>query len=134
MLSLFGYLGFIFPWLVLYGGWLVFANIDRPAGDALSKSVRAASLLLWLISGCGLAWLALGANGDALPQGNAAAAFPEAVSHGRGRREGLDGRDRPRAPAPLRAAFERLYLFQAFRDSKERTKTKTLTIETLKMQ
>ncbi|ROO25965.1 cell division protein FtsK [Salinisphaera orenii MK-B5] len=70
LLSLFGYLGFIFPWLVLYGGWLVFANIDRPAGDALSKSVRAASLLLWLISGCGLAWLALGANGDALPQGS----------------------------------------------------------------
>ena len=40
-------------------------------------------------------------RGNALPQGNAAAAFPEAVSHGRGRREGLDGRDRPRAPAPL---------------------------------
>jgi len=70
LLSLFGYLGFIFPWLVLYGGWLVFANIDRPAGDPLSKGVRAASLFLCLLSACGLAWLALGDNGGALPQGS----------------------------------------------------------------
>ena len=69
LLSLFGYLGFIFPWLVLYGGWLVFANIDRPAGDALSKSARglaAAVADLRLRPGP----LALGANGDALLQGS----------------------------------------------------------------
>ena len=70
LLSLFGYLGFIFPWLVLYGGWLVFANSERPAGDAFSKSVRAAALLLWLISGCGLAWLALGDQTQVMPQGS----------------------------------------------------------------
>ncbi|MES1927709.1 DNA translocase FtsK [Salinisphaera dokdonensis CL-ES53] len=70
LLSLFGYLGFIFPWLVLYGGWLVFANSERPANDAFSKSVRAASLLLWLISGCGLAWLALGDQTQIMPQGS----------------------------------------------------------------
>jgi len=70
LLSLFGYLGFIFPWMVLYGGWLVFANSDKPANDVFSKSVRAAALLLWLISGCGLAWLILGTNGNAMPQGS----------------------------------------------------------------
>ena len=70
LLSLFGYLGFIFPWLVLYGGWLVFANSERPAGDAFSKSVRAAALLLWLVSGCGLAWLALGDQTQVMPQGS----------------------------------------------------------------
>lgn len=70
LLSLFGYLGFIFPWLVLYGGWLVFANSERPSGDAFSKSVRAGALLLWLISGCGLAWLALGDQAQVMPQGS----------------------------------------------------------------
>ncbi|WP_353248782.1 DNA translocase FtsK 4TM domain-containing protein [Salinisphaera sp. T31B1] len=70
LLSLFGYLGFIFPWMVLYGGWLVFANSDRPANDVFSKSIRAGALLFWLVSGCGLAWLALGTNGDAMPQGS----------------------------------------------------------------
>jgi S-DNA-T family DNA segregation ATPase FtsK/SpoIIIE len=70
LLSLFGYLGFIFPWLVLYGGWLVFANSERSTGDAFSKSVRAAALLLWLVSGCGLAWLALGDQTQIMPQGS----------------------------------------------------------------
>ncbi|GAB3682905.1 DNA translocase FtsK [Salinisphaera aquimarina] len=70
LLSLFGYLGFIFPWMVLYAGWLVFANSDRPANDVFSKSVRGGALLLWLVSGCGLAWLVLGNGGDGLPQGS----------------------------------------------------------------
>src|SRR5699024_7736754 len=69
LLSLFGWLGFIFPWLVLYGGWLVFASIRRGSGNALSKGIRGGSLLLWLLSGCGLVWLVLGEN-MTLPQGS----------------------------------------------------------------
>ncbi len=69
LLSLFGYLGFIFPFLVLFGGWLVFINRDPPGGDALSKAIRAASLLLCLISACGLAWLVAGALEASLPAG-----------------------------------------------------------------
>ncbi len=69
LLSLFGYLGFIFPWLVLYGGWLVFASIRRSSADALSKSIRGASLFLWLVAGCGLAWLAMD-DTTSLPQGS----------------------------------------------------------------
>ena len=70
LLSLFGYLGFIFPWLVLYGGWLVFANSERERSDVFSRSVRASALLLWLVSGCGLAWLALGDQNQVMPQGS----------------------------------------------------------------
>ncbi|WP_353221899.1 DNA translocase FtsK 4TM domain-containing protein [Salinisphaera sp. C84B14] len=70
LLSLFGYLGFIFPWLVLYGGWLVFANSERERSDVFSRSIRAGALLLWLVSGCGLAWLALGDQNAAMPQGS----------------------------------------------------------------
>lgn len=69
LLSLFGYLGFIFPWLLLYSGWLVFQGSRQPKGDAWSLGVRAASLLLWLLAGCGIAALALGAaNAGGLPQ------------------------------------------------------------------
>lgn len=71
LLSLFGGLGFIFPFMVLYGGWLVFVNRDEPGSDPLSKSIRAASLILCLISACGLAWLIAGNNAhSALPQGS----------------------------------------------------------------
>ncbi|MGB7755080.1 MAG: DNA translocase FtsK 4TM domain-containing protein, partial [Salinisphaera sp.] len=71
LLSLFGYLGFIFPFLVLYGGWLIFVDRDRPSGELMSKSIRAGSLLLCLISACGLAWLMLGGiRATGLPQGS----------------------------------------------------------------
>lgn len=69
LLSLFGYLGFVFPWLVLYGGWLAFLGGRQPSGDALSLSVRAVSLLLWLTAGCGLAAFGLEASRE-LPQGS----------------------------------------------------------------
>ena len=82
LLRLFGYLGFIFPFLVLYGGWLIFVDRDRPSGELMSKSIRGASLLLCLISACGLAWLIFGdLPAGKLPQGGggvvgAAAARP----------------------------------------------------------
>lgn len=68
LLSLFGWFGFIFPWMVLYGGWLVFASIRHGHASVLSKSIRAVSSLLWLLSGCALAWLVLGQT-PAMPQG-----------------------------------------------------------------
>src|SRR5699024_10686973 len=46
LLSLFGWLGFIFPWLVLYGGWLVFASIQRGRATVLTRSIRGTSLCL----------------------------------------------------------------------------------------
>ncbi|AWN17501.1 DNA translocase FtsK [Salinisphaera sp. LB1] len=71
LLSLFGYLGFIFPFLVLYGGWLIFVDRKRPSGELMSKSIRAGSLLLCLISACGLAWLIFGGiQATGLPQGS----------------------------------------------------------------
>ncbi|MES1935611.1 DNA translocase FtsK [Salinisphaera hydrothermalis] len=70
LLRLFGYLGFIFPFLVLYGGWLIFVDRDRPSGELISKSIRAGSLMLCLISACGLAWLTFGGiQASGLPQG-----------------------------------------------------------------
>src|SRR5699024_10819889 len=69
LFSLFGWLAFIFPWLVLYGGWLVFASIRHGSASPLSRGIRGVSLLLWLLSGCGLTWLVLGDAGT-LPQGS----------------------------------------------------------------
>ncbi|MES1944313.1 DNA translocase FtsK [Salinisphaera sp. PC39] len=69
LLSLFGYLGFVFPWLILYGGWLVFLGGRQPSGDAFSLGVRSGSLLLWLTAGCGLVTLAIEAA-HGLPQGS----------------------------------------------------------------
>jgi S-DNA-T family DNA segregation ATPase FtsK/SpoIIIE len=82
LLSLFGVLGFIFPFMVLYGGWLVFVNRNQPGSDPLSKSIRAASLILCLVAACGLAWLIAGSDAHStFPQGSggivgAAAAQP----------------------------------------------------------
>ncbi|WP_423824152.1 DNA translocase FtsK [Salinisphaera sp. SPP-AMP-43] len=74
LLSLFGYLGFIFPFLVLYGGWLIFVDRELPSGEFGSKSIRGASLLLCLISACGLAWLTLGGiEASGMPQGSGGA-------------------------------------------------------------
>lgn len=71
LLSLFGYLGFVFPLLFLYGGWLLFTN-RPPSEDALgSKSIRGAMLALCFISACGLSWLFFGGmDNNNLPQGN----------------------------------------------------------------
>lgn len=80
LLSLFGWLGYIFPWMVLYGGWLVFSSIRRGKANALTKSVRGASLFLWLLAGCGLVWLTLG-DAAALPQGSGGI-FGMAVGNG----------------------------------------------------
>jgi S-DNA-T family DNA segregation ATPase FtsK/SpoIIIE len=71
LLSLFGYLGFIFPWLIFYCGWLVYQGTRQPSGDAWSLAIRAASLLLCLLSACGMAALGLSAAGaGTLPQGS----------------------------------------------------------------
>lgn len=59
LLGLFGYLGYVFPWLVLYGGWLAYVGGRFPSSDAFSVGVRGASLTLWLVAGCGLMTLAI---------------------------------------------------------------------------
>tara|TARA_B100002052_G_scaffold227319_1_gene209640 strand:+ start:3433 stop:6018 length:2586 start_codon:yes stop_codon:yes gene_type:complete len=70
LLSLFGYLGFIFPFFVVYLGWLVYSERDTESEEVLSRGLRGVSLLLGFIAACGLAWLLLGsARVSALPQG-----------------------------------------------------------------
>jgi S-DNA-T family DNA segregation ATPase FtsK/SpoIIIE len=70
LLSLFGYVGFTLPWLLFYGGWVVFRSQQSEAPTALTVGVRAISLLLFLASACGLSHLYLNASADNLSQGN----------------------------------------------------------------
>jgi S-DNA-T family DNA segregation ATPase FtsK/SpoIIIE len=71
LLSLFGYLGFIAPLLVLYSGWLAFVNRDLRSDEFGCKSIRAVALLLSLLAACALAWLLFGGLvPGSLPQGS----------------------------------------------------------------
>ncbi len=70
LLSLFGYLGFVFPFVVLYIGWLVYAERDTDREEVLSRGLRGVCLLVGFIAACGLAWLLFGsARTSPLPQG-----------------------------------------------------------------
>ena len=70
LLSLFGYLGFVFPLVVLYIGWLIYADRDTNQEEVLSRGLRGVCLLVGFIAACGLAWLLFGsARISPLPQG-----------------------------------------------------------------
>ncbi|MGH8453507.1 MAG: DNA translocase FtsK 4TM domain-containing protein, partial [Nevskiales bacterium] len=70
LLSLFGYVGFTLPWLLFYGGWIIFRYQQAEPPTALTVGVRSISLLLFLASACGLSQLYLDAPADNLSQGN----------------------------------------------------------------
>ncbi len=70
LLSLFGYVGFTLPWLLFYGGWIVFRYQQAEPPTALTVGVRSISLLLFLASACGLSQLYLDAPAGNLSQGN----------------------------------------------------------------
>jgi DNA segregation ATPase FtsK/SpoIIIE, S-DNA-T family len=70
LLSLFGYVGFTLPWLLFYGGWVIFRSDQAERPTALTVGVRSISLLLFLASACGLSQLYLDAPASALSQGN----------------------------------------------------------------
>ena len=70
LLSLFGYLGFVFPLVVLYIGWLIYAERDTDKEEVLSRGLRGVCLLVGFVAACGLAWLLFGsARTSPLPQG-----------------------------------------------------------------
>jgi S-DNA-T family DNA segregation ATPase FtsK/SpoIIIE len=70
LLSLFGYVAFTLPWLLFYGGWLIFRSPLAGPPTALTVGVRSISLLLFLASASGLSQLYLDAPPDNLSQGN----------------------------------------------------------------
>ncbi len=66
LLSLFGWTGYVLPWLVLYAGWTVYRQQDSGGRSALA--VRGLALLLFVFASCGLAGLYLGNGVGYLPQ------------------------------------------------------------------
>jgi S-DNA-T family DNA segregation ATPase FtsK/SpoIIIE len=70
LLSLFGYVAFTLPWLMFYGGWVIFRSPQAGPPTAITVGVRSVSLLLFLASACGLSQLYLDAPADNLSQGN----------------------------------------------------------------
>ena len=57
-LYLFGYLGYLFPFILAFDGWRLFQNrrLQRPV-DPLQLSLRAGGFVLLFAGGCGLAWM-----------------------------------------------------------------------------
>jgi DNA segregation ATPase FtsK/SpoIIIE, S-DNA-T family len=67
LLYLFGYLGYLFPVILGYGGWRLFESRKRnEQADYLRYAIRISGLLLTFIGGCGLARIHFIA-GSALP-------------------------------------------------------------------
>jgi S-DNA-T family DNA segregation ATPase FtsK/SpoIIIE len=58
LLYLFGYLGYLFPFILAFDGWRLFQNrrLQLPV-NPLQMSLRAAGFLLLFTGGCGLAWM-----------------------------------------------------------------------------
>jgi S-DNA-T family DNA segregation ATPase FtsK/SpoIIIE len=58
LLYLFGYLGYLFPFILAFDGWRLFQNhrLRRPL-DQLQLILRVAGFLLLFAGGCGLSWL-----------------------------------------------------------------------------
>ncbi len=57
-LYLFGRLAYVFPLMIMYGGWLVFRERDGESDwDYFHLSVRGVGFVLTLSAGCGLIWV-----------------------------------------------------------------------------
>ena len=58
LLYLFGYLGYLFPFILAFDGWRLFQNqrLQQPL-NPLQLSLRVAGFLLLFAGGCGLSWM-----------------------------------------------------------------------------
>jgi len=66
--SLFGYLAFLFPFMLGYRAWLVFRDRAHPAAfDPVLLGLRCIGLVLVMVAGTGLAVLHIGGQESALP-------------------------------------------------------------------
>lgn len=78
MLYVFGYFGYLIPFLFLISGWRLFqSRRNKENFNQLLFSIRGIGVVLGFIGGCGIAWMHFFA-GDALPQ--ASDALPEKVN------------------------------------------------------
>ncbi|MDX1497650.1 MAG: DNA translocase FtsK 4TM domain-containing protein, partial [Salinisphaeraceae bacterium] len=68
LLSLFGYMAFVLPWLVLYSGWMVFRGGRDASFRGSALAIRTVSLIVFLISGCAILDLVFGGTLGTLPQ------------------------------------------------------------------
>ncbi|MGH8530203.1 MAG: DNA translocase FtsK [Nevskiales bacterium] len=66
LLSLFGWTGYVLPWLVLYAGWTVYRRQEN--GGRAALAARGFALLVFVFASCGLAGLYLGNGAGYLPQ------------------------------------------------------------------
>ncbi len=66
LLSLFGWVGYVLPWLVLYAGLVVYRGHEN--SSRLGLAVRSAALAIFVLAACGLAGLYLGDAHGYLPQ------------------------------------------------------------------
>ena len=70
ILSLFGYVGFVLPWLIFAAGVIHYRAAGNAVGWSDSWPVRAVASILLLLSACGLAAAHAIGNPEALPQGS----------------------------------------------------------------
>ena len=58
LLYVFGYVGYLFPVILIFDGWRIFrAGLDAAAVDTLALLLRGLGFLVMLFAGCALAWL-----------------------------------------------------------------------------
>lgn len=69
LLSLFGLMGFVFPWLLFYAGWMVFRGGRDASLRGRMLAIRSGALVLVLIAGCALLGLAFEGLSSGFPQG-----------------------------------------------------------------
>ncbi len=68
LLSLFGLMGFVFPWLLFYAGWMVYRGGRDESLRGAMLGIRSGALVLVLVAGCSLLGLALEGLTSSLPQ------------------------------------------------------------------
>ncbi len=90
LLSLFGLMGFVFPWLLFYAGWMVFRGGRDKSLQGMMLAIRSGALVVVLLAGCALLGLAFEGLTSSLPQayggalGGVLAALLEAVFNATG--------------------------------------------------
>ncbi|WP_111748275.1 DNA translocase FtsK [Salinisphaera orenii] len=67
LLRLFGYIGFVVPLVVFYGGWVIGVRGGFNETDIVTATVRPTALALAVLALCGLVWLCIGSGALWLP-------------------------------------------------------------------